>query len=146
MKTKFFSKNEVKKKWWLVNADGLIVGRLAARVAAVLLGKTKPVFTPGSDCGDNVVIINASKLRVTGNKLEAKTKFSWSGYPQGDKYEKYGDLMQKNPAKLLTLAVRGMLPKNRIGDRLIKNLKIYNDDKHLAGSHKPEQLDIMGRR
>lgn len=146
MKTKFFAKHEVKKKCWLVDADGLVVGRLASKVAAVLQGKTKPVFTPGSDCGDNVVIINASKLRVTGNKLEAKTKFSWSGYPQGDKYEKYGDLMQTNPAKLFTLAVRGMLPKNRIGDKLIKNLKIYNDDKHLAGAQKPEQLDIMGRR
>jgi large subunit ribosomal protein L13 len=142
MKTLFARENEVKKKWHLVDADGMVVGRLATRVASILRGKNKPVFTPHADTGDFVVIINAERARLTGNKLENKTYYRHSGYPGGIKKRVAKDLMKDAPEEIIISAVRGMLPKNRLGRQQIKKLKVYRGAEHPHAAQKPEALDL----
>ncbi len=121
---------DVKKDWIVIDATDKIFGRLITEVATILRGKNKPSFTPNVDCGDNVVIINASKVKFTGTKLEDKNYFTHSGYFGSTKTHKMSDMLEKNPEKLFKLATRGMLPKTRLGAKILKNLKVYDGENH----------------
>jgi large subunit ribosomal protein L13 len=120
----------IDRKWHLINADGEVLGRLAVRVAEILRGKRKVIYTNHIDCGDFVVITNAKKIVLTGKKLDQKEHFSYSGYPGGTKFTPYSVMMEKQPEKAFMLAVKGMLPKNKLADKQLKRLKVYKDDKH----------------
>lgn len=121
---------DVKRDWILIDATDKVFGRIITEAATILRGKHKPYFTPHVDCGDNVVIINASKAKFTGNKLEDKNYFTHSGYFGSTKTHKMSDMLEKNPEKLFKLATRGMLPKTKLGKVMIKKLKVYADEKH----------------
>ena len=131
---------DVDKKWYVVDADGLVLGRLAANVARILRGKHKPIFSPHVDTGDFVIIINAHKVRLTGKRQEQKSYFTYSGYPGGSKTRMFKDLIKTNPQYVIEHAVRGMLPHNRLGRRIIKKLKVYADDAHPHAAQQPEEL------
>jgi large subunit ribosomal protein L13 len=140
MRTYIPTDAEANRGWHLVDADGKVLGRLAARVATLLRGKHKPVFTPHADVGDFVVVVNAARVRLTGRKLQQKRMVRHSGYPGGLKATPYEVLMQKYPERALTEAVRGMLPKTRQGRRLIKKLKVYRGPQHRQQAQKPRPL------
>ena len=142
MKTFFVKKSDVERKWHLVDADGMIVGRLASRVASILRGKHKPVYTPHVDTGDFVVIVNADKVHFTGNKLQNKTYIHHSGYPGGLKKKTAGDLMKNSPDKIIINAVEGMLAKNKTGRLQLKRLKVYSGSSHPHSAQKPEKLKL----
>jgi large subunit ribosomal protein L13 len=144
MKTISAKESEVEKKWHLIDADGLVVGRLASRVAAILRGKHKPIFTPHVDTGDFVVIINASKVRLTGNKLQQKAYYHHTGYPGGIKKEMAKDLMKTAPDEIIRKAVKGMLPKNSLGRRQFSKLKVYSGPEHPHSAQNPAPLNISG--
>lgn len=135
-----FKQNEVVRKWYLVDASGQTLGRIASRVAHVLRGKHKPMFTPNIDAGDFVVIINADKVKVTGRRPELKTYFHYTGYPGGATVESFKELMKTNPERVVTHAVKGMIPHNRLGARMIKKLKVYRGTDHPHKAQKPEPL------
>lgn len=143
MKTTSAKHTDIERKWHVIDANGLVVGRLASRVAMILRGKNKPVFTPHVDTGDFVIIVNADKIRFTGNKLEKKAYYRHSGYPGGIRKETAADIMKKSPERILMSAVRGMLPKNRLGRQQLKKLKIYCGAEHPHKSQKPEQLNLI---
>lgn len=132
----------IERKWYVVDAADKTLGRLAAEVAKVLRGKHKPTFTPHMDTGDHVIIINADKVRLTGKKLVQKVYFRHSGYLGGDKYTKAGDMLAKNPVRMVELAVRGMVPHNRLGSQIIKKLHVYAGSEHPHAAQKPEVLTI----
>ncbi|PLX22926.1 MAG: 50S ribosomal protein L13 [Ignavibacteria bacterium] len=134
------SEAEVDKKWYVVDAEGLVLGRLAANVARILRGKHKPIFSPHVDTGDFVIVINADKVRMTGKRMEQKTYFTHSGYPGGQKVRQFKDLVKTNPQYVVEHAVRGMLPHNRLGRRIIKKLKVYADAEHPHLAQQPEEL------
>lgn len=142
MKTAFAKKTEVTKKWYVVDADGMVVGRLASRVASVLRGKHKPIYTPHVDTGDYVIVVNAEKVRFTGNKLEKKVYYHHTGYPGGIKKEMAKDIMKTSPERIIISAVRGMLPKNSLGRRQLKKLKVYKGPEHPHMAQKPEVLNL----
>jgi len=121
---------DVKRDWIIIDATDKVFGRIITEVATILRGKNKPFFTPHVDCGDNVVIINASKVRFTGNKLAAKNYFTHSGYFGSTKTHKMSDMLENNPEKLFKLATRGMLPKTKLGKAMIKKLKVYASAEH----------------
>ncbi|GAB1401698.1 50S ribosomal protein L13 [Elusimicrobiota bacterium] len=121
---------EIKRKWHFIDADGQVLGRLAVRVAALLTGKRKAIYTSSVDCGDFVVLTNLSKLVLTGRKLEQKTAFSYSGYPGGGKLVPYAKLMQENPDKAFRIAVKGMLPKNKLADKQLTRMKMFKGAEH----------------
>ena len=121
---------EIKRKWHFIDADGQVLGRLAVRVAALLTGKRKAIYVSSVDCGDFVVITNLSKMILTGKKLEQKTAFSYSGYPGGGKLIPYSKLMAETPEKALRLAVKGMLPKNKLADKQMTRLKLFKNAEH----------------
>jgi len=123
--TIFANNQSVKRTWYRIDASGQVLGRLASKVAVYLRGKHKPTFTPQTDCGDFIVVINAEKIVVTGKKLKDKMYFTHSGYPGGDKMLSFEKIAATRPEKVIRLAVRGMLPHNRLGEKLIKKLKIY---------------------
>ena len=127
-KTIFAKKEGMSRKWFRVTAAGAVLGRLASKVAVYLRGKHKPIFTPQTDCGDFVVVVNAGKITVSGNKAKAKTYFSHSGFPGGDKLISFEKLVAAQPEKVIRLAVEGMLPHNRLGAQLISKLKIYRGE------------------
>jgi len=129
-------------KWRLVDAEGKVLGRLASSVASVIRGKNNPLFTPHADVGDCVVVINADKVVLTGNKLEQKKYYRHSGYTGGLTTTTAGDLMKKKPEDVIRFAVKGMLPKNRLGKRLIQKLKVYAGTEHPHAAQNPEALDI----
>ena len=131
---------EVERKWFLVDAEGVNLGRLASRIARVLMGKDKPAFTPGVDLGDYVVVINAEKVEVTGNKLDEKRYYRHSGYPGGLKSLTMRQQLQQRPELVVVQAVRGMLPSNRIGRRMLKKLKAYAGSDHPHAAQRPEQV------
>jgi large subunit ribosomal protein L13 len=133
-------KNETVKKWWLVDASGRPLGRLSTLVAERLMGKNKPSYTPFMDVGDHVIVINAAKIVLTGKKREDKVYRRYSGYPGGLKEISAGKLLAKNPAKVIELAVWGMLPKNKLGRAMFKKLKVYADERHPHAGQKPEEL------
>ena len=146
MKDTYMAKaGDVERKWYIVDAEGKTVGRLAAQVATVLRGKNKPVFTPHVDTGDFVIVINAAKAVFTGKKLRKKIYFHHSGYLGGDKYATAGEWMQKFPERVIEHAVRGMLPKNKLGANLFRKLHVFADAKHPYAAQKPEELKIETR-
>ena len=140
MKTKMMKPEEVVRKWYVVDATDLVLGRLASQVAAVLRGKNKPCFTPNVDTGDHVIVINCDKVRLTGKKLEQKFYRYHTGYAGGLKEIKYGKLMATKPEFAVYEAVRGMLPKNVIGRQMIKKLRVYKGAEHNHEAQKPEVL------
>lgn len=142
MKTYMATPSTIERKWYVVDAADKTLGRLAAEVAKVLRGKHKPTFTPHMDTGDHVIIINADKVRLTGKKLVQKVYFCHSGYLGGDKYTKAGDMLAKNPVRMVELAVRGMVPHNRLGSQIIKKLHVYAGSEHPHAAQKPEVLTI----
>ena len=129
-------------KWWIVDAEGKILGRLASSIAAVLRGKHNPLFTPHADTGDSVVVINADKIAMTGKKLKEKKYYSYSGYIGGLKEITAEKLLEKKPEDVLRFAVKGMLPKNRLGTKLYKKLKVYAGDAHPHEAQNPETLEL----
>jgi len=133
---------EVEKKWHVIDAEDKILGRVAAEVATLLRGKHKPQFTPFLDCGDHVVVINAEKVRVTGNKAEDKMYYRHSGYPGGLKETNFSRLMEKHPERALTLAIKGMLPHNRLGRKLATNFRVYAGAEHPHIAQMPQPREI----
>jgi large subunit ribosomal protein L13 len=133
---------DVQRKWYLVDAEGKTLGRLATRVASVLRGKHKPTFTPHLDTGDHVVIVNAEKIRLTGDKLHKKTYYRHSGYPGGLKSETAEDVLQRKPAALVERAVKGMLPKNSLGKQMGRKLNVYAGPSHPHKAQQPQPLTI----
>ena len=140
MKTHLPKVNLDQRKWHVVDANGAILGRLAAQVANILRGKDKPVYTPHLDAGDFVVVINAEKVKVTGKKETDKEFMSYSGWKGGEKYRTVAQVRAKQPEKLITHAVKGMIPKNRLGDVLLTKLKVYKGDKHPHSAQQPASL------
>lgn len=134
---------DVDKKWYVVDAEGQVLGRLATQVARVLRGKNKPIFSPHVDTGDFVIVVNAGKVRVTGKRYEQKSYFSYSGYPGGAKTRMFKDLVRTNPQFVIEHAVRGMLPKNRLGRRIIRKLKVYSESTHPHQAQKPEAMTLQ---
>ncbi|MDI6870732.1 MAG: 50S ribosomal protein L13 [Bacillota bacterium] len=145
MKTTYLAKpSEVQRKWYVVDAEGKALGRLAAQVAAILRGKHKPTFTPSVDTGDHVVVINADKVRLTGRKATQEMVYSHSQYPGGLKAVPIGEMLAKQPVKLVERAVRGMLPHNRLGRAMFKKLKVYAGPDHPHAAQGPEPLEVNG--
>ncbi len=142
MKTYFPKKEEVKREWWLVDAAGWPLGRLASRVALLLQGKRKPVWSPHVDVGDFVVVINADKVVLTGKKWDQKIYYSHSGYPGGLKARTARQMLQKHPQWLVYLAVKRMLPKNRLGRRMASRLKVYAGPEHPHQAQRPKPIDL----
>jgi large subunit ribosomal protein L13 len=140
MKTHLPKVNLDQRKWHVIDANGAVLGRLAAQVANILRGKNKPVFTPHMDAGDFVVVINAEKVVVTGKKETEKEFMTYSGWKGGEKYTTVAQIRSRHPEKLITHAVRGMVPKNRLGRVLMTKLKVYKGDKHPHSAQQPEAL------
>lgn len=140
--TKFATKKENKNKWHLVDAEGKVLGRLASEVAKRIRGKYNPQFTPNSDTGDWVVVINAEKVRLTGKRPEQKEYLTHSRYPGGQKRRTFREMIEKHPDRVIRLAVKRMLPKTRLGSRLILKLKVYKGDKHPHSAQNPLTLEV----
>ena len=137
--TYFFKQNEIEQKWYLIDAQGQTLGRIATQVAKVLRGKHKPIFTPN---GDFVIVVNADKVKVTGKRIEMKEYFHYTGYPGGAVFESFKDLVKKNPQRVIQHAVKGMLPHNRLGRRILKKLKVYTGTEHPHAAQKPLTLPV----
>lgn len=142
MKTFVAKEHEIEKKWYLIDAKDKVLGRLASEIAIRLRGKNKPIFTPHMDAGDYVVVVNAGKVLLTGDKLEKKVYYHHSGYVGGLKETKAKEMLLKKPTKLIKMAVKGMLPKNSLGRRQLTKLKIYAGLDHPHQAQKPEKLEI----
>ncbi len=142
MRTEFPKSGDVRRDWFVVDADGKTLGRLATEVARVLMGKHKPLYTPNAQVGDFVVVVNAERVRLTGNKWTDKLYRHHSMYPGGLKEISAKDLLAKHPTRLIEKAVRGMLPKNRIGDRLIRKMKVYAGERHPHEAQKPAPFPV----
>ncbi len=141
-KTISANKATVKKNWLLVDANDEVLGRLASKVAFMLRGKHKPDFTPHVDCGDNVIIINAEKIRLTGNKLSDKHYISHTGYPGGQRFTSLKSLLMKRPEAVIERAIKGMLPKNRLGNAIFRNLHVYAGDVHPHEAQTPVKVNL----
>ena len=146
MKSYMAKPGSVDRKWYIVDADGMVFGRLASQVAAILRGKNKPEFTPHVDTGDYVIIINAERAVFTGNKLDQKLYRSHSGYVGSMKETKYGRMMEIKPEFLMYEAVRRMLPKNKIGKQMLTKLRVYKGAEHDHEAQKPVALELEGKR
>ncbi len=142
MKTFAPKKDEIEKKWWLIDADGKILGRLATKIAGLLRGKGKATFAHFMDMGDFVVVINAEKIQVTGRKLEQKKYYHHTGYPGGIKEKVLGEMMDTNPEEVLRKAVWGMIPKNKLGRKVYKKLKVYRGSNHPHEAQNPEEYQF----
>lgn len=142
MKTYVPTEGAVKKQWRVIDAEGQVLGRVAAEAAKLLRGKYKPEYTPFLDCGDPVIIINAAKIRVTGAKMEQKTYYRHSGYPGGIKETRLNTMMRKHPTRALELAIKGMLPGNRLGRKLATQFRIYADGSHPHEAQNPVPFEI----
>ena len=140
--THYAKQGEVQRNWVLVDAEGAVLGRLATQVAMILRGKNKPQFTPNSDCGDFVVVINADKVQLTGNKANQKVYYRHSGYNGGLKAETFVEAMEKRPEQVIERAVRGMLPKTTLGRQQLKKLKIYAGAEHPHAAQNPTKIDL----
>ena len=141
-KTVSANKATVSKEWVVVDADGQTLGRMASKVAKLLRGKYKPNFTPHVDCGDNVVVINAEKINLSGNKWESKTYIRHTGYPGGQRSLTANELFAKDPARLVEKSVKGMLPKNKLGAELFRNLKVFVGTEHDKAAQKPKTINL----
>lgn len=140
MRTQVAKKEEVTREWYLVDAENLVLGRVATQIANVLRGKNKPVFTPSVDTGDFVIVVNAEKIALTGNKLADKTYYSHSGFPGGIKSITAGKLLEKKPEEIIRKAVKGMLPKNKLSRHMLNKLKVYTGSEH---PHKAQQPKVL---
>jgi large subunit ribosomal protein L13 len=140
MKTRFAKKTDIEYKWYLVDAKDAVLGRLAVKIAVCLRGKNKAIFTPNVDTGDFVVVVNAEKVRTTGKKLDDKIYYHHSGYPGGIKAKTLRERLSKEPQKVISDAVWGMLPKNRLGRAMLKKLKVYKGSEHPHAAQQPEIL------
>ncbi len=141
-KTVSANKKTVSKQWVIVDADAEILGRLSSKIAMIIRGKHKPGFTPHVDCGDRVIVINADKVRLTGKKWTEKLYVSYTGFPGGQRFITPKKLMEKHPNRMFEKSVRGMLPKNRLGDALIKNLYVYAGPEHPHAAQNPELIKL----
>lgn len=142
MKTHSTKPSEITRKWWLVDADGVVLGRLASEVAKLLRGKHKRNFAPHLDMGDHVVVVNASKIVMTGDKLTDKQRYRHSGYPGGLKATPYSELIATHPEAAVEKAVKGMLPANRLGRAMLRKLKVYRGPEHPHVGQSPEPFDV----
>jgi large subunit ribosomal protein L13 len=142
VKTYTVGAKDIEREWYLVNAEGKTLGRLAAEIAKVLRGKHKPIYTPHLDCGDYVIVVNADKVRVTGRKLDQKMYYRHSGYPGGIKSISLRNQLQKHPERVLQAAVRGMLPRNPLGRKMLKKLKVYAGGSHPHQAQQPKVLEL----
>ena len=141
-KTISANRSNVDKQWVLVDAEGETLGRLASKVAKLLRGKYKPNFTPHVDCGDNVIVINAEKIQMSGNKWEDKTYSRYTGYPGGQRSTSAKALLEKHPERIIEKSVKGMLPKNRLGADLFRNLRVYAGAEHGQEAQKPKAINL----
>lgn len=141
--TKFIKSEDADKRWYLVDAKDQVLGRLASQIAKIIRGKNKPTFTPNMDTGDFVVVINADKVKLTGKRPEMKQYIHHSGYPGGQKIRSVREVKQTKPEFLVENAVKGMLPKNRLGRKLIKKLKVYTGESHPHSAQKPEPISFV---
>jgi large subunit ribosomal protein L13 len=139
-KTVSANKATVSKNWLIVDAEGQTLGRFASKIANILRGKNKPSFTPHADCGDYVIIINAEKIRFTGNKVNDKEYKFFSGYPGGLRYEVAKDILNRRPTYVVEHAIKGMLPKNKLGSQLFRNLHVYAGSEHPHGAQQPKEI------
>jgi len=141
-KTVYARKETVKKDWYVVDAEGKTLGRMVTKIATYLRGKHKTIYTPHVDAGDYIIVINADKVRVTGKKSEQKIYFTHSGYPGGKKMLTFDDMMARDPRKVIRLAVSGMLPKSRLGRKMITKLKVYVGGEHPHQAQKIQKLEV----
>jgi len=141
-KTLSANASTVDKKWWIVDVEGKVLGRAASEIAKILRGKHKPSYTPHVDCGDNVIVINADKVRLTGTKWDDKQYIRHTGYPGGQRVLTAKELMEKHPIRMVEKAVKGMLPKNRLGSTLYKNMRVYAGTEHPHAAQEPQVLEI----
>jgi len=141
-KTVSANKATVNKEWVIIDAEGKILGRLASVVASMLRGKHKTNFTPHVDCGDNVIVINAEKVALSGEKMTDKDYIRHTGYPGGQRFVKADQMLKKNPISLVEIAVKGMLPKNRLGSALYRNLHVYAGTEHPHEAQKPKKIEL----
>ncbi len=144
MKTYMAKPAEVERKWYVIDAEGQTLGRLASEVASILRGKHKAIYTPHVDTGDYVIVVNAEKIQLTGNKLNQKMYRHYSGYPGGLKEVTYGILLSKKPEKAIEAAIKGMLPHNRLGRAMYKKLKVYQGSEHPHQAQTPELRELRG--
>lgn len=142
MKSYMPNANEVERKWYIIDAEDKVLGRLSTEIASILRGKNKAIFTPHVDTGDFVIVINAEKIKLTGDKLNQKKYSYHTGYPGGLRQVPYKDLIEKKPEKIIELAVKGMLPKNSLGRSMIKKLKVYKGAEHNHQAQKPEMYEF----
>ncbi|MCA9938942.1 MAG: 50S ribosomal protein L13 [Anaerolineales bacterium] len=133
---------EVERQWYVVDAEGQTLGRLATRIATILRGKHKPIFSPSVDCGDYVIVVNAEKIRVTGRRLEQKRYYRYSGYPGGLSEISLRDQLQRFPTRVITAAVKGMLPKNVLGRQMLRKMKVYAGPNHPHAAQNPQPLEF----
>jgi large subunit ribosomal protein L13 len=141
-KTYVTRNKDVQREWYVVDAAGQTLGRLATRLARILRGKHKPTYSPSVDTGDFVIVVNAEKIHVTGRKLDQKIYYRYSGYPGGLKEITLRNLLQRHPSRVIEHAVRGMLPKNRLGRQMFKKLKVYAGPEHPHAAQQPKQLEL----
>jgi len=137
---------DIQREWFVIDAKDQTLGRLATQIAVLLRGKHKPIFAPHMDVGDYVIVVNCDKIRVTGRKLDQKIYYRHSGYPGGLKSETLREMLRQHPERVIQTAVRGMLPKNRLGRKMIKKLKIYAGDTHPHQAQKPKVFKLQARR
>ena len=142
MRTQSYKRTDIEESWLLIDAKGKTLGRLASEVASILSGKNKPEYTPNADLGDFVVVVNANEIHVTGKKLDQKIYYRHSGYPGGIKSKPLRDIMENSASDAIKSAVKGMLPKSKLGRQMFTKLKVYNDDNHPHAAQKPVILDI----
>ena len=143
MKTTFMANpSNIERKWFVVDAEGQTLGRLAAEVAKVLRGKHKPTFTPHMDTGDYVIVVNAEKVKLTGKKLIQKTYFRHSGYPGGSSFTQAGHMLEAHPERVVEMAIKGMLPKNKLGAQMFRKLSVYAGAEHPHQAQQPEVLEL----
>jgi len=142
MKTCLPKVKDVQKNWFVVDAAGKTLGRMASQIAAILRGKHKPTYTPHMDMGDNVIVVNAEKIKVTGRKFSQKMYYRHSGYPGGIKETSFSEMIKSKPERVITIAVKGMLPHNRLGRKILKHLKVYRGPEHDHEAQQPEKLEL----
>ena len=142
MKTKSYKNTDLEKKWLLLDASDKTLGRLSAKISSILMGKNKPQYTPHNDLGDYIVVINAEKVKVTGNKDIQKKYYRHSGYPGGLKSSSFSEIIEKNPEEIILKAVKGMLPKNKLSNSMISKLKVYKGENHPHIGQNPHKIDL----
>jgi len=143
MKSFMAKKGQLERKWLLVDAQDAVLGRMAAKIAPILMGKTKPTYTPHVDVGNYVIVINADKIKLAGRKAQVKQYDYYTHFPGGHKFVSFADMMARKPEKVIELAVRRMLPKNKLGGKMLKKLKVYRGPRHEHQAQKPEKIELF---